>query len=94
MKTDYTEQSIQTIRIHKHNNKNAGTTDGSDVCNQTRLQQIVGREDRKTSYSYTNIAGYIRQVCARKELHFQQLGLKADLPDFTIFTFKLLPFFT
>jgi hypothetical protein len=22
MKTEYTEQSIQTIRIHKHNNKN------------------------------------------------------------------------
>jgi len=22
MKTEYTEQSIQTIRMHKHNNKN------------------------------------------------------------------------
>jgi len=27
MKTEYTEQSIQTIRIHKHNNKNTQLTE-------------------------------------------------------------------
>ena len=27
MKTEYTEQNIQTIRIHKHNNKNTELTE-------------------------------------------------------------------